>query len=357
MKMAKAKSFLGCLAVILFSGCNNDSDVNSQVDEALNNLILEDFSQHVAQSVYENLETKTSQLYDQVLSLKDNPDDDKLATCQQTWRDARQAWEQSEAFLFGPVATENIDPRIDTWPVNFNDLEAQLASSNEFTESYIDDLEDALKGFHPIEYLLFGGDSDKSAVDFTEREMDYLEGLTKNLKKLTGELADDWDDTDDESYHHEFTTAGSGSTIYDSQLAALEELVNGMAGICDEVANGKISEPFLQSDPSLEESPFAKNSITDFTNNIRGVENVYLGKYAANGKGLEDLVRNFNLQLDSEIKLKINAAIAALDNITVSFGEAITAQPIQVQNAIDAINELSDVLNEKLLPFVQQHAK
>ena len=257
---------------------------------------------------------------------------------------------------FWPVSTGNIDPRIDTWPVNFTDLEAQLASDNEFTEDYIDNLEDALKGFHPIEYLLFGEEGKKKAVDFTDREFEYLKGLALNLKTLTATLSQSWDPDDQDSYYQKFSMAGNGSSVYQTQLEALEEMVNAMAGICDEVANSKIHEPFIQQDPSLEESPFALSSITDFTNNIKGVQNVYLGKFQTDGKGLEDLVRKSNLSLDNDIKLKLGNAIGALGNISDPFGEAITSQPVQVQNAIDAINELQETIEGELLPFVQQHA-
>ena len=252
---------------------------------------------------------------------------------------------------------DNIDPRIDTWPVNFTDLDAQLESDAEFTEAYIDDLEDALKGFHPIEYLIFGEDGEKTAGELSARDIGYLKGLTKNLKTLTADLNASWQPSSSGSYHTAFTQAGNGSSVYPTQLSAFEELVNAMVGICDEVGNGKIGEVFIAKDASLEESPFSQNSITDFTNNMKGVQNVYLGKYLTDGKGLEDLVRQYNLQLDNEIKLKLGNAIAALGNVTDPFGKAITSQPIQVQNAIDAINDLKVTLEDHLLPFVQLHAK
>jgi uncharacterized iron-regulated protein len=132
-----------------------------------------------------------------------------------------------------------------------------------------------------------------------------------------------------------------------------EEIVNSMIGICDEVANGKIEEPFVAQNPLLEESPFSYNSITDFTNNIRSVQNVYLGKYLLDGKGIEDLVRANNLSLDANIKNKINAAIAALNNVTVPFGQAIILQPIQITNAQNAINDLKSTLENDLLPFIK----
>ena len=341
-----------------FAGCDDDNDGGSLVDETLNAEILDNFSATLAQAVYADLAVKTTTLNDQVIALETGgATNAEMDACRNTWKQARESWEQSEAFLFGPVSTDNIDPRIDTWPVNFTDLDAQLESDEEFTAAYIDGLEDALKGFHPIEYLIFGEDGEKAAADLSDRDIEYLKGLAKNLKDLTDDLNVSWNPSTTDSYHLAFTKAGDGSSIYPTQLSAFEELVNAMIGICDEVANGKIDEVLVAQDPSLEESPFSQNSMIDFTNNIKGVQNVYLGKFSADGKGLEDLVRKHNLQLDSDIKLKINTAITALGNVSIPFGEAIISQPIQVQNAVDAINDLKDMLEEQLLPYVQQHAK
>jgi len=99
------------------------------------------------------------------------------------------------------VSTNEIDPRIDTWPVNFEDLESQLGSEEEFTEEYIDGLEDALKGFHPIEYLIFGVDGNKEATAVTSREIEYLKALGLNLKALTAEVADSWNPAESDNYH------------------------------------------------------------------------------------------------------------------------------------------------------------
>ncbi len=345
-------------ASLAFTACKDDGNEVPAVDETLNAQILSDFSTGVASATYTELQAKAIAFNTQVATFKASKTEANLATLRQTWKEARLVWEQTEAHLFGPVATENIDPRIDTWPVNFTDLDAQLASDNAFTESYIDGLDDALKGFHPIEYLIFGNGGTKKASEIDARQMAYLEGLALNLKKLTSELGDNWDQsTSASNYINAVSKAGNGSTEYPTQLAAFEELVNAMAGICDEVANGKIKEPYEQKDAALEESPFAYNSIIDFTNNIRGVGNVYQGKYKADGKGLEDLVKLHNLALDGDIKAKLTAAIGALEKITDPFGTAITSQPVQVQNAIDAINALKTVLEEDLLTFVQQHVK
>lgn len=344
------------IATFALAACKkDDQETPSPAGADLHATILADFSSSVAQPTYNDLKSSASRLHSNALLLAAAPDDALLTQCKQDWRSCRSSWELSEAFLFGPVSSENIDPRIDTWPVNFTDLDSVLNSSAVFSASYIDNLDDALKGFHPIEYLLFGLNGNKTAAQFTVRELEFLTALTYNLETLTTQLANSWNPALQGNYSQLFTAAGSGSTVYATKRQAYEEVVNAMIGICDEVANGKIGEPFVAQDPTLEESPFAFNSIVDFTNNIKGVRNVYHGQFIANGKGVEDLVREGNLSLDGQVKQALNNAEAALNAITVPFGQAITQQPVQVQNAINAINALKQVLENDLLPYVQLH--
>jgi len=342
----------------LWTSCSDDdSDSVAQIDTDLNATILNSFSDGVAQASYNDLQTKSATIYTNIQTFATTRNDANLTAIQTSWRAARQAWEQTESFLFGPVSTAKVDPRIDTWPVDFNALEGQLASDVIFDEPYIDNLDEALKGFHPIEYLIFGQNGDKKAADFTDREVEYLTALGLNLKKLTTEVADGWNPAKSGNYDAVFTSAGNGTGEYPTQRAAFEQLVAAMADICGEVSEAKMGEVYAEKDPSLEESPFAKNSITDFTNNIKGVENVYLGKYSADGTGLEDLVIKHNRSLDGKIKTAISAAIQALGKIDKPFGEAIISEAVQVQNAIDATADLKTVLEEELLPFVQAHTK
>ena len=365
MKASYFKFLFATIAVLGFAGCD-DNEGDSQVDTELNAQILEAFSANVAQASYNDLKSKAAELNDDIenLAASGGKTAANLEACRTSWKAARASWEQTESFLFGPVSTEDVDPRIDTWPVDFNVLEAQLDSNNDFTPEYIDELLEDQKGFHAIEYLIFGAEGTKSAENITDRELEFLTALGTNLKNLTAQVADGWNPAVDGNYHELFVDAGNGSTSYETQQDAFAELVGAMAGICDEVANGKINEVYEAKDPTMEESPFSQNSITDFKYNMIGVRNVYLGKYSADGKGLEDLVRKHNLQLDGQIKAAIDAAISALNNITDPFGEAITSQPVQVENAVEAINALGallddgdDLVNTDLAGFVVLHTK
>ncbi len=320
---------------------------------ALNKDILNDIAYHVCSASYAEMYNRAFDLEVAVIALKANVNDQNLNTCRTAWKNVRYTWETTESWLFGPISANNIDPRIDTWPVDFTAIDSVLNTLNPLTEQYVDNLEDALKGFHPIEYFLWGSDGNKIASSFTPRQLEYLTALSHNLTKLCKEVNDTWKD----SYAVELAIAGSGSLAYPTKNSAFIEIVDAMAGICDEVANGKMSEPFLMQDPALEESPFAQNSLKDFTQNIQGVLIIYQGNFAEDKLGLEDLVKEYNTSLDQEVKTAHAEAIASLNAITQPFGEAIIAQPIQVQNAIDKINALATVLDTKLKPFLLQYAK
>jgi len=352
--MKKQIIYLSAIAFtgsLVFTSCKKyDADETTQYT---NQEILTSFSTNVAYGTYNDLNTKIGELYTAVQTFNASSTQSNLVACRSLWKESRAAWEQSEGFLFGPVATEDIDPRIDTWPMDSVALNNVLNSTTTFDEAYINSLDDALRGFHPVEYILWGANSTKTATEVTAKEKEYLLALAANLKTLIGQLPSQWELSVSSSYASTFSAAGNNG-IYPTVHAAFIELASAMAGICDEVANGKMEDPFVAQDPALEESPFAKNSIIDFTNNITSVENVYLGKYSTDGKALENFVRANNLSLDGTIKTKIANAKQALANITVPFGDAISSQPTQVLAAQTAINELKNVLETDLVLLIDQ---
>lgn len=345
------------LALVAATGCKKTVTPSTDIDPKVERReVLTQMAENVIYTTYTDMSVKAGILSANVAAFNASGSAADQLKCQSSWKEVRSAWEQSEGFLFGPVSSDDIDPRIDTWPIDFARMDSVLASSAVFTSSYIDGLEESLKGFHPIEYLLFGANGNKAPGDFTNRQKDLLAALTLNLKSLCDQVKNSWDPSNADNYTNKFVTAGYGSNQYETQRAAYEEVVDAMAGICDEVANGKIKEPFDAMDPTKEESPFAKNSIADFTNNIKSVQNLYLGKYNADGKGLEDLIKSNNAAMDGAIKTKIASAITSLNNISMPFGQAImtsNGQRTQVQNAINAIEDLHVYLESDVKAYVQ----
>lgn len=322
--------------------------------------VLRQEASNVIFASYSDLSAKADVLYSNMTNFNTASTDANLGQCKQAWKDVRNAYEQTEGFLFGPLSVDNIDPRIDTWPIDFERMDSVMASSEVFTPAYIDGLQESLKGFHPLEYLLFGKTGNKTAAQFTAREKDLAAALALNIKTLCLQAKTSWDPATSDNYTTKFTTAGSGSAIYLTVSSAYDELIGAMAGICDEVANGKMAEPFDAQDAKLEESPFSQNSLNDFANNIKSVQNVYLGKYSTDGMGLEDLIKSNNIAMDGNIKTKIAASLTALANITVPFGQAISAtngQRTQVQKAIDTIDDLRAYLGGDVTAYLKTITK
>ncbi len=330
----------------------------TSVDPADANATEAEIIANVAHTViaadYAQLERRAAVLLNAVYAVSFDTSDENLLAAQQAWRNARRAWEQTEAYLFGPVDTAGLDPAIDSWPVNRIDLDAVLRSDNALTEDFVANLEDTLKGFHTIEYLLFGVGSAKAPSELTARQKEYLVAVCLNLATATRTLADGWR-PGEESYLAEFVNAGTTSTIYTSTTSALQELVEGMGIIADEVGNGKIADPFDERNTELVESQFSYNSIMDFSDNIRGIENVYIGRYLHNdGPGLNDLVRRTNTELDQNMRDKISTAISEIEKIPYPFRSAISTDEgrAQIEIAQEAVIDLQLLIEGELLGHV-----
>ena len=120
----------------------------------------------------------------------------------------------------------------------------------------------------------------RKAADITAREMKYITSLTTDLKNICTALANSWLPSGVDYANKVLTAGASGNTLYPKKQDVFIAIVDGMAGICDEVGNGKMKEPFDLKDGTKVESPFSGNSLTDFRNNLQGAYDVYTGKIA-----------------------------------------------------------------------------
>ena len=351
MIRTKINQLIYCLtiSILLFATCRKEENITTDYSKILLNL-----ANDVILVTYAELDTKTQDLVSALTNLETHPSETNLELARQAWRDARVPWEQSEGFLFGPVDQQGIDPAIDSWPVNVIDLDAVLASGESLTKAYVDALEGTLKGFHTIEYLLWGTDGDKSAAAFTDREFEYLSAVTQSLEGATQQLYDAWHSGGD-NFQLNIAQAGTATSIYPSQKSAMQELVNGMIGIADEVANGKINEPLTNMDVTLEESHFSSNSKADFMDNIRSIKNVYLGSYLMDGEGISDYIKSLNSSVDDDVIAHIDAAILAIENIPGDFSDAIFTNTTSVEAAQQSVRDLQSILESAVKPLIDNY--
>ncbi|MDE6655216.1 MAG: peptidase M75, partial [Muribaculaceae bacterium] len=111
---------------------------------------------------YRSLKDKNATLYQAVANFKNSPSDANFATACNAWLEAREPWEKSEAFLFGPVDALGLDPNMDSWPLDQDNIVQILNSGNYDNLNWSDGDDDdkieavqSVRGFHTLEFLLF----------------------------------------------------------------------------------------------------------------------------------------------------------------------------------------------------------
>jgi putative iron-regulated protein len=341
---------------LIFAACNKSSESMSQTDnfETMEQTVLTDFTNNVALYSYLNLSVRATNLNTALQNLNSNTTDINIEIARQSWKDMRTVWEQSESFLFGPVEDNDYDPNMDTWPTDYVQMDSLLASSNDLSMSSVQNLTLSLRGYHPIEYIIFGDHGSRTAADITNRQKLYMMSLSADLTKTCNDLYLSWSSAP-VNFAQEVINAGKGSTKYTKRQEVYMAMVGALIGICEEVGEGKMKEPYEAKDPALVESPYSGNSTIDFKNNIIGIQNVYLG--VNGGKGLKDLVAVKNKALDNKLQSEITAGINSFDNIPGYYEEAILTNDgrIKIQQTMSALATLKETLEEELIPFIQTY--
>ena len=343
-------------ALLLLAGCQKEEidpqntaigspgyNAAALLDHAANTVIL---------GTYRDVDAKAAALQTAVTALAAAPTPAALATARQAYRDARAPWEATEAFAFGPVSTQGLDAVIDTWPLNRVDLAALLASTDPLTPASLRPRDGGLQGFHPIEFLLFGNNANKTLGDFTPREYTFLRSSAQNLKAATAQLLLAWQPGGG-NFAATLGKAGPGNTVYPKQKQAVQELLDGLIGPADELANSKIEQPLAQQTTDVEEAKFSQNSKAEFLQNLAGIEALYTGRTGtATGTGFGDLVAKRSPALDARFRQELAAAQQAISALPGRFDEAIFQNPAAVRAAQAKVRVVLATLQTDVQPLV-----
>mgnify|MGYP001291983505 FL=1 len=360
---AKILTLLFAVSFIFMAACDGGSsgsdsgpgpnpNPNPNQEELIQN-ILDDYVDGVVVGTYGLLQDRAAALREACETLEADRTQQNLDAAKAAWISARIPWEQSESWLFGPVDFRGHDPALDSWPVNRTDLDAVLASGNALTPEFVRNLDPTLKGFHTAEYLLFAFSIDQLG----DREFEYLIAVVTDIELTATELLNDWI-AGPEPFGDIMKTAGSNS-VFPSQVSALEQIIEGMSVILDEVANGKIAEPFDNQDVEAVESQFSFNSRADFADDIRGVLYSYTGDQpllGINGTGIDELVAETDPDLSARVENEINDAIDAILAIPQPFRDAILdpSAADDIVAAQEACVKVFNTLNGEVLPVIRQ---
>ena len=92
--------------------------------------IVVNYVDEVVLPTYSQLKERANTLATAVKNLSNNRTDAAFETACQAWLSAREPWERSEAFLFGPVDALGLDPNMDSWPLDLDAIVNHIKSGN-----------------------------------------------------------------------------------------------------------------------------------------------------------------------------------------------------------------------------------
>ena len=337
------------------------SSLTQQQKDELNSILANNVD-NVIVPTYKNLADAAEKLQQALGGLSaDQISQQNINNACAAFKEARAWWEKSEAFLGGAAQDFEIDPSIDSWPLN-RDLLHSYFATGKYSDEALEDC--SILGFHALEFVLFRNGQPRSVEEFKgndtykgftdvkgAEELKYANEVAKTLVLACYQLEVAWSENPNatrlaavqaagkeyltkkgKSYGWNMKNAGNAQSIFDDQEDALGQILTddegSAAAIANEVGGGKIGHPFKSGFIFYVESPYSYNSITDFQNNIRSVENVWYGNTSgASGNSSVSLHQWFaknDSKTGKNVEAAISACIASIGNMPAPFVKYVT---------------------------------
>lgn len=320
---------------------NNWSGTKSEMWEVANQYV-----NAVVYPTYSNLADKAEALYTEAVNMQakfkaETLSDSDVEAAADAFKAAREYWEKSEAFLYGAASDFEIDPHIDSWPLDQGQMADFMSNSTMVAGLYSSDpitfvrenygKFDTALGFHGLEFVLFRNGAARKASAFKGNEdHSSFEGKTVAcadelafLVAVAGDVRDHcyWLEVAwlgkaaKQSHQDRIATLGfqtrtkSNSGYYfganmllaadgtSTMLTINDALVtlvgsSGCGNICNEVAEQKLGQAYRVStnqggttedgEPESAdyiESPYSKRSFIDYRDNLYSIKNSLYGNF------------------------------------------------------------------------------
>lgn len=318
----------------------------------------------VAEAAFKDSLATAKDLQTAVEALIASPSEETLAAARAAWIEARNPYQQTEAYRFGNAIVDDWEGKVNAWPLDEGLIDyvdasygdssdenpfyavnvianpkltvngEEIDATNITAELLADSLQEAgevesnvATGYHAIEFLLWGQDlngteagaGNRPATDFDpanctggncERRVAYLKAATELLITDLEEMVAAWSDGG----------AGRKELADKGEAAGLATILTGMGSLSyGELAGERIKLGLMLHDPEEEHDCFSDNTHMSHYNDIVGIRNVYFGTYKSvgdnnvSGASLADMVAEADPALADEMKTKLDAALAAAE--------------------------------------------
>lgn len=412
-----------CIGAFAFTSCSDDDTPdlggdreNPVIDNRWTGVqaemwdVADQYINGVVYPTYRNLAASADELYNEAVNVQSKhnagtlTDADVEAACE-AFKTAREYWEKSEAFLFGAATDFNIDPHMDSWPLDQGQMANFLSNSTmvaglyssdpiAFVNQHNSEFDTAL-GFHGIEFVLFrngvarpaavfdGTEDHSSFANVTVQcrdELAFLVAVAGDVRDNCYRLEVSWlgqqaaaehrarvselgvwtHALDNNGYYYgaDMLLAGTEGSSYASITAALVTLVgaSGCGNIANEVASQKIGQAYRVAtgtggqDDAIDyiESPYSKRSYIDYRDNIYSIKNSLYGNIDQDTPDANSVMTFLKNNNYSGLNALQSALDDAIDKLTtcVNSGVAFVDNP-GAQQAGDAMVAV-DLLNDEL---------
>ena len=406
MKKLFKFSLVLAAAASCLAACNkNDDPYGLSTEEQEMKEIVHQYVPQVVYATYGDLAKESNELYELlsaasrkgVASLTQGELD---AICAK-FLQARQSWEESEAFLYGAATDFGIDPHIDTWPLDVEALATSLSNAEQVAALEGEDgiayaaakLGQELLGFHGIEFILFRDGANRKVeklrsnedhVAFAGKtvtgahELVYATAVAGDLRDNCYRLCVSWNSTAPAAYKARceelevaVTLTGSDKTYGENMLNAAEIgstystwqetlssiLLAGCSNICNEVANVKMGNAHSGEDVNYIESPYSKQSFQDFIDNILSIQYTLYGgagRTSADTHSLMSYFNKHNYSGASNLQKALESSLTALKACQAKGAFVDIYTDASVQTAMDAVNSFDEELNKAASWIVKQ---
>lgn len=353
-----ALSFMMGGLALCFASCSSDDDSTfdlPEVGQATTTINSSDLAmqkttkayvENVVYPTYQALAKNSRELYNTCTTLYKAAEAGTMTQSQidaacEAFKNARREWERSEAFLYGSASDNNIDPHIDSWPLDHEGLVSVLTNASliagfksETPEKFVsekNELFQSVLGFHGMEFVLFREGKNRTVSAFkaneTEEGMTSVKGIDElaflaavagDVKNMTAMLEFTWmgnaasNETkqvlEDNKYvfssmrnnglaangtmcFGEFLLTPAQTTGYKSWPGTINQIfVGGCSNICNEVQEQKLGQAWrvlngqggTTEDGEKEsrdyiESPYSHRSFIDYKDNLYSIKNTLYG--------------------------------------------------------------------------------
>jgi putative iron-regulated protein len=274
-------------------------------------------------------------------------DELRLEKLRQAWIAMRPAYGRTETFRFygGPIdfgkqpdGSMGPEPLLNSWPLDeayidsvINDPGVPITRATLVERNARDDEVDVTTGFHALEFLLWGPDTDpdgpghRPARDFVgagaaARRREYLEVATHLLDQILKIVVDAW---------------APGRDNYRARFLALKvnqsvaHILTGMATLGGfEVAAERLATPLDSGSQEDEHSCFSDTTHLDIAANVQGIADVYYGRGTHyQGAALAAAVNAANPDIAARIDEQLATSVRLASSLDVPFDRTLASAP------------------------------